>query len=92
MGTKSGKAKMVIAMRALHVRRIKMRLVRIMRRERNVLMDVVDCVIKKELSKLESSRYVRRNKYRRRAYNRSEQKPWTIHGFCSLVESTIIYY
>ena len=47
MGTKSDRAKMVIVLRALHVRRFVMRLMRIKRRERNVVMDVVDLMIEK---------------------------------------------
>ena len=60
---------MVIAMRALHVRRIQMRLMRIKRRERNPLMDCVDLKIENKLVELELSRYMRRKKYRKRAFN-----------------------
>ena len=69
MGTKSDRAKMVIVLRALHVRRFVMRLMRIKRRERNVVMDVVDLMIEKKLLELESNRYIRRKKYRTRAFN-----------------------
>ena len=49
MGMKSNKTKMVIALRALHVRHFVMRLMRIKQRERNVVMDVVDLMIEKKI-------------------------------------------
>lgn len=66
--TRSGKVKMVITMRALHVRRINMRLVRFMRKEQNVIMDVVDGVNKKNCQNWNQVDTSVQNKYRRRAY------------------------
>ena len=70
MPTKSNRTKMLLYLRALLNRRLQRRVMRNRSGDRNIMQDVVDRLLFKKLKELESRRYLRRNKYRKRKYQK----------------------